>query len=90
MFRKLPATFEEVHRVFSDGSAGFDIKDLGTLNTSHDSDLLFLGELHIIQEIIDAVSAITSISSSHFRKLILLTQLLVNAKYFCIFIYNLL
>ena len=67
MFGKLPATFEEVHRVFSDGSAGFDIKDLGTLNTSHDADLLFLGELHIIQEIIEAVSAIGSISLGYSR-----------------------
>jgi len=58
LFGKLPATFQEVQRVFADGATDFAVKDLGTLNTSNDVDLLFLGELHIIQEIIDAVSAL--------------------------------
>jgi len=58
LFGKLPATFREVQRVFADGATDFAVKDLGTLNTSNDVDLLFLGELHIIQEIIDAVSAL--------------------------------
>ena len=62
MFGKLPATFQEMQRVFADGAANFPVKDLGTLNTSSDADLLFLGELHIIQEIIEAVSVATSVS----------------------------
>ncbi|KAI0236660.1 Renin receptor [Lamellibrachia satsuma] len=57
LFGKLPATFQEVQRVFADGAANFPVKDLGTLNTSSDADLLFLGELHIIQEIIEALKA---------------------------------
>ncbi len=38
------------------GNFGFSPSDLGSLNGTQEADLLFLGELHVLQEITKAVS----------------------------------
>lgn len=51
VFSSLPTTLGQLRSALSE-------KPTGALNASHEADLLFLGELHIITGILDAVSAL--------------------------------
>lgn len=55
LFHKLPSTFPKVRQIFEAGASGFSQVNMGTLNITDDADLLFLGELHVIRELINAL-----------------------------------
>ena len=55
VFRKLPNTIRKMADRLLDGDAVPQRHDLGTLNTSLQTDLSLLGELQMIQDVISTV-----------------------------------
>ncbi|KAK2148980.1 hypothetical protein LSH36_473g03010 [Paralvinella palmiformis] len=56
LFRDVPATLDKLRDTFADGGSGlFSSAQLGSLNITKPNDLTFIGELHMIKTIIDAV-----------------------------------
>jgi len=55
MFRGLSSTLQKVREVMEQGKSPLNRLGLGSLNTSHDADLMLLGELQLILEIAQAL-----------------------------------
>ena len=57
LFRDVPESLDKLRDMFLDGKSSlFDTMRLGSLNISKQHDLNYLGELHVIKAIVDAVS----------------------------------